>query len=311
MKKKILITLAVLLAVLIVALFTIGIIFYVVPPKLKTDATIGVKWMKTYSDELTDKYLNFASQNGVNEIYYKTATFDETTAEFIAKAKTKNIKVYAYWDDTNWASNISQFNTRYGSYKTYQNSHTDAQFEGIHLNINPTTISNWTYNKREALIKFLKECVFNICDTCHEDNVKVDFEIFSDLDHRDANSNTITSDSDVVTFDGVSKLVCEWIIDRADRVFVQCGFNKSKDIADCAKEEFEYAKAQGKTIFYALETDDISDIAKEGDENEGVSFFKKSKRYLNNEIKNVGKGLKQDYGVQISDIESWYKMKNN
>lgn len=316
MKKKLVITLSVILSVLVVAILVVGILFYVIPPTLKVNATVGVKWLENYSEKDTDKYMEFLKQNGVDEIYYKITDFNENmtstnvttndnTMQFIKKANANGLKVYAYWDKAEWLTNQSSFETVYNTFKNYRNTHPDAAFEGIHIAVLPTAID------RTSLKNYLEKLVIFISDKCKADDIKVDFEMPSNIDLKGQSNNVVDQDNLSITIDGTTKVASEWVTDCSDRVFVVSNSNNYKTIKEASAVEFEYAKTQNKTIFYNFETADLTDELKEGDENDGKTYLNFNKRKFYNEIKKAGKDISQDYGCCIGDIQSWYNMKNN
>ena len=322
MKKKLVIALSVTLSVVVVALLVFGIVFFVVPPTLSTDAVVGVKWLETYSDEDTDKYLDFLQKNGTTEIYYKVTDFNnnivienktrnDITREFITKANARGMKVYAYWDKTEWLTNQSAFQTVYESYKSYRNTFPEQKFEGLHISVLPTSMSRWLTRRRESLQSYLKDFIFFISDMCQQDKIKVDFEMVADIDVRGMAANVVDDQNCVFQFNSLSKTASEWIIDSADRVFVVNNSNDYKTIRDVSSSEFAYAKEQEKCIFYSFEIADLSNPAAEGDENDGTTYFTQNKRKLYNDIKKAGKDLGQEYGCCLSDVKSWFELKNN
>ena len=78
----------------------------------------GVWW---WDDELeNEKYLNFAKQNGISEIYYCDSSFDENTKEFLSLAKTKKIDVYLLAGEKEWLLDKTNLDLLISRYKIFQ-----------------------------------------------------------------------------------------------------------------------------------------------------------------------------------------------
>ena len=54
--------------------------------------SLGVWWWN--KDLEIDKYLSFAKENNITEIYLCDSSFNEQTKDFISSAQNKNIKVF-------------------------------------------------------------------------------------------------------------------------------------------------------------------------------------------------------------------------
>ena len=108
MKKKIIIISTSIILAIAIAFSTLFIIKAVKVNRLKLDLpnTLGVWWWTT---ESTDQYLQFAKDNGVDEIYYCDYNLNENSATFVSKAKALGFKVYALWGEKDWGEDRSGF----------------------------------------------------------------------------------------------------------------------------------------------------------------------------------------------------------
>ena len=253
----------------------------------KTDLTVGTWWWHRDVDE--SKYLEFAARNSVNEIYYYQTAFDEKAREFVKKANDKGIKVYVLWGDKNWVVDSSPLETLIERYREYQVLNQDAQFEGIHLDIEPHQFSDFNENstKREEYLTMFVHLVYNIVN--QNSDIKFDFDIPAWFD-------------DEITLYGVSKALYKHVIDIANRVFVMSYRDSAEKIIAFAEDELNYAKEQNKKIFLCVEMN-----SEEGD---NVSFKEESKIVLYEQLKMLEKIVNQDFGVSIHYIETWYSLKD-
>lgn len=244
----------------------------------------GTWWWNNKLDY--DQYLNFASENNINEIYFYSNKFDETTHNFISKANAKNIEVYWLAGKYEWLSNNSDLIEKIDNYTKYQNDHQNAQFSGIHLDIEPHQNPNFNEN-RYQLIYNLIDLASTLKNTYPE--IKFDYDLPFWL-------------HDEITYNNKTKPAYEFMIDIANRIFVMSYRDTAEAILKIAKEEIAYAKEQNKQLVLCVET-----YSTEGD---NVSFFEEGKQIMQKEISKLKESIPQNFGIAIHHIKSWYDLKD-
>ncbi len=248
------------------------------------NSLLGVWWWHQNID--TDKYINFAYENNVNEIYYYDGSLDDKTADFVSKANKKNISVYLLDGDKNWLNDNQPLYDIIDGYVEYQESYSSNQLSGIHLDIEPHQFDDFSDKREEYILKLISLC--NDLKTRYP-SVHFDYDIPFWLD-------------DVVQFNGVSKESYKHIIDIADRVFVMSYRDTAESIYLCGEDEVEYAKQVGKTLFLCVETNST-----EGDK---VSFLEEGKNVMKSELSKLRNMLPENFGISIHYIETWYDLKD-
>lgn len=259
---------------------------------LRVSSDVGVWWWHKAD---ADKYLRFAKQNGIDEIYYCDYDMNEQTSEFVLKAKEKGIKVYALWGEYQWIFNQTGFDELMTKYKNYQQTHQNAMFEGVHLDVEPHQVKDdeqtsdvnesFSENRHEYLTKYV-EFVYYATNTYQ--SVMFDFDIPFWID-------------DAITFKGETKECFKHVIDMAGRVFVMSYRDTAEKIVDVANEELEYAKTKNKKIALSVEM-----TSSEGDQ---VSFEEESKKQLCKELEEVECLIDQEILFSVHHIETWFGLK--
>ncbi len=257
--------------------------------KLSTSAPLGVWW---WTNDNADLYLDFASANGVDEIYYCDYALDEDTYEFVKKAKAAGIKVFALFGEKEWLNSSAGLEALVEKYRLFLAAHPDARFDGIHLDIEPHQFDDFHQNTNEYLTK-LVVLVEKI--VAENSDIKFDFDIPAWLDKNEESYN--------VVLNGVKKPAWQHMIDIASRVFVMSYRDTAVAAIDFAENELLYAAQTGKQIAVCFEN--------QSSEGDNVSFAEEGKQALYREIKNLESLLSQDYMVAIHHIKSWYELKQN
>ena len=130
----------IILSIICVVFFVTATLIAIFIPKpkgliLNLDQPLGVWW---WDKTLGDKYLNFAQNNNVDEIYYCDSSFSQSTQNFIKKAKAKNIKVYLLAGEKEWLEDNSNLISLVDNYIEYNNENNDCKFSlGQHESIPP------------------------------------------------------------------------------------------------------------------------------------------------------------------------------
>ena len=250
---------------------------------VKNEAVMGVWWWNNKLD--SNLYLNFANENGINEIYYCSSEFGEETGSFISSANKLGIKVYLLQGEYEWLDDSSSLFEKIEKYRKYQTDYPDSKFSGIHLDIEPHQNPEFK-NKREDLILKLIELA-NLLKTTYSD-ITFDYDIPFWLD-------------DNIMYNNSSCPAYQHMIDIADRVFVMSYRDSSDSIISVASDELNYAKAINKTLILSVECS--------SDEGDKVSFAEEGRAVLKNELTKIKQMFNSDVGISIHHIKSWYDMK--
>lgn len=243
---------------------------------LKLNNTLGVWW---WDNRLDSSYLDFACQNGVNEIYYYTSTFDNKNKNFIELANKQNIDVFWLTGDYTWINNFDSFLLELDKFIKFQNS-SDFKFSGVHLDVEPHQDPNFEENRKEILQSYVS-FIYNVSNLYNDISFDIDIPFWLD---------------DIITFNGETKETYKFLIDYADRTFIMSYRDNAQNIFNVSKEELEYAKLVNKKIFLCVETGDEEDI---------VTFKEEGKIFMYNELYKLNELYDYNFGISIHHIKSW------
>ena len=252
-----------------------------IAPRLDIQNTLGVWW---WDNRLDSSYLEFAVNNGVDEIYYYTSTFSENNRSFIQSANSYDVSVYWLTGEYTWIENPQDFHSELEKYISFQEN-SENTFSGVHLDVEPHQHPNFE-ERREELIGSYISFIYNV--TTSFPNISFDLDIPFWLD-------------DIITFNGQTKEAYKFLIDYADRTFIMSYRDSAEKIFDVAREELEYSSSVNKPIFLGVET---------GDEEDVVTFNQESKSYMYSELNKLSSLSNLNFGVSIHHIKTWSELKN-
>ena len=253
------------------------------PPTNDAPKQIFASWW--WDDTLdASTYLDFANANGINQIYYCSSKFDQTTMQFINLANQKNIKVFWLDGDYHWLNNPQLMTAKIQKYIAYQKAFPDAQFAGIHFDIEPHQDPNFETYRLELIAKLVNIVHQNSIDY---PDIFFGYDIPFWLD-------------DEFGFMGIKKCAYMHIIDYADNVTLMSYRDTAQAIFDTAKDEIEYALENNKTLNLGVETK-----SSEGDK---VSFMEEGKVYMNEQLTLLKQMLPQNFGIVVHQIKTWYEL---
>lgn len=295
MKKILNKKLVVWLSIISIIIVFFGIsIYFVINKKDKDDGlnedgisseekdVFGVWW---WNDELdSEKYLDFADENKISEVYYCDSSLNESTLEFANLAKERNIKVYLLAGEKEWLNDKTNLDTLIERYIDFQNQNNNP-LAGIHLDIEPHQFGDFD-EKREGYVLKLIELADYLNKTYSD--ILFDYDIPFWLD-------------DEIYYNSETKPAFKHIIDIANRVFVMSYRDTAEKIYDVGKDEIQYAESISKPLFLCVET-----YSSEGD---SVSFFEEGKDYMNQELEKLREKLKKGHGISVHHIKTWYDLK--
>lgn len=244
---------------------------------------MGAWW---WNDKLdSDLYLNFAVENGINEIYYCSSEFGEETSKFIASANKLGIDVFWLQGEYEWLDDATPILNKIEKYQKYQNDYPSSKFSGIHLDIEPHQNPDFKNNRESLILKLIE-----LADLLNETYVDISFDYDIPFWFDDE-----------ITYNNVTHQAYKHIIDIADRVFVMSYRDTADSIINVASDELKYAQSIGKQIILSVECS--------SDEGDNVSFAEEGRTVLKDELSKIKQGLNDKVGVSIHHIKSFYDMK--
>ena len=277
---------------IIISIISVFVLIAVISPiilsKLHNDTpeklanTIGV-WL--WDENADDKYLTFAKENQVDEIYFCDSSFSDNTIQFIEKANNLGMKVYFLCGEYQWIEDSTNLKNLINQYIEFNAQNPNKSFAGIHLDIEPHQHPNFQNNKTLYLQKYI-ELVYDITTTFS--TINFDFDI-------PAWFNTI------ISFDNRVQEAYMYVFDYADRVFVMSYRDTAETIISFASDEIDYARLTHKKLFLCVET---------GNEEDKVTFKDETKEYMYAELNKLKELLNQEYGISIHHLKTWYDMKD-
>ncbi len=250
-----------------------------------TSATeCGVWWWNSNLD--AEKYLSFAQDNSVSEVYYCDAGFDADTKNFIENANDRGIEVYWLAGEYEWLRDSGGLYRQIGQYVDFCTDDPSCGFAGIHLDIEPHQDPKFSEER-----EFLLESLISLADRLASDfpDIKFDYDIPFWID-------------DEITFDGVALPAYAHIVNRADRTFIMSYRDTAEAIYDVAKDEIAHAESVGKSLVLGVET-----YSEEGDK---VSFAEEGKHVMYAEIEKLKAFIPENFGIAVHQIKTWYDLKD-
>ena len=252
------------------------------PENLNLDGNVGVWW---WDNRIDETYLDFAKENGVNEIYYYTSSFGEKTSDFIEKANIRQMKVFWLSGEYQWIEDSSPLHEKISEYMVFQQE-SPFKFDGIHLDIEPHQHPDFKKQRTKLITDFIS-LTAELKNSYPSLFIEYDIPFWL---------------QDEIQFDGKTKPAYQFVIDNASRVTVMSYRDDYQKICDIAKEEKEYALTKGKAINYGVETgvndDDI------------VTFREEGLKYMYQQLRLLKSSVPKDCGIAIHHIKSWREMKD-
>ncbi len=246
--------------------------------------SFGVWWWDKDLD--ADTYLNFAIENGVNEIYYCNWSFDEQAKTFLQKCKSQNISVYLLDGNYKWLTDTdkkARLIAKLDAYQSFQNEN-DVKFDGVHLDIEPHQSPSFESEREELITRLIS--LANELNSAYP-NIHFEYDLPFWLD-------------DEIEYLEETKPAYQHIIDVADRVTVMSYRDTAQQIYSVGEDELTYALAQNKRINLSVELGDVGEDI--------VSFFEEGKQHFENELATLKSMLDKRVGIVVHHIESWYNL---
>jgi len=235
--------------------------------------------------------LDYAAKNGVTEIYLNDAEFNAYTADFIARAHEKGIKVYRLDREDEAILDDTAFRDRYlNKYLPYQASRPPNQrFAGVHLDMEPWGLPDYSANSgvyRQNMIDFM----VGLRDSFPSEHFDYDLDV---------------GRTQTVTYRGQPNVpLYQAMIQEADRVIIMSYRDTAEKIYNltAVPAYIAYAKSLDKPIFLSVNATNPS-----GSEDNAFDDRGKSAMYYElNKLKAMANYNK--LGLAIHQMSRWYDL---
>ena len=243
----------------------------------------GVWW---WDNRLDDTYLDFAAENGVNEIYYYASSFNQKTTDFISSAVERGIRVYWLTGEYQWIEDMSGLTALLDEYFAFQRQ-SEYAFSGIHFDIEPHQHPQFEERRQELLTSFVR-LTAELHATYPDEFIEYDIPFWLD---------------DEIALYGAIKPAYAHIIDNSSRVTLMSYRDNCEQIYSCAEDEIRYAESVGKKLNLGVET---------GASGEGssVTFYEEGAQYMKKQLEELKERIPSDFGIAVHHIRTWRELKN-
>ncbi|WP_433620262.1 hypothetical protein [Paenibacillus cellulositrophicus] len=257
-------------------------------------------WQTELIEDGGKNLLDFAQNQGINLIYLQINR-DMPASEyeaFIKNAHADNIAVHALGGDPGWAQ--TKHRDRLVGLVDWVNDYnnaeaSDAQFDGIHLDIEPYVLPEWGTDPEGVIGTWINN-IQAFLDAAHASGSKLDLGI--DL--------PFWFDGYTVPDQGDEKLT-EWFMKSFDHVTVLAYRNtvdSEHGIVELARDEMESAQRLGTKVLVAVNT-------KQMPGEEYTSFYGSGKSEMDQSLESLS-GALESYtsygGIAIHDFRNWENM---
>lgn len=247
-----------------------------------------------------DEQLQFLADHQANIVYLQVnpSIKNHVYYAFIQKANRLNIEVHALDGASSWAKTTGQSQAKkfFDWVERYQkNAPANAKFTGIHLDVEPYTLKEWTSNYKQTVLNFQKLMVES---KKRADKMKLPLAAdipfwFDEQFYHNQFGNGVLS---------------EWMIDNTDAVAIMAYRNQaigSNGIIELSRSEMEYAESVGKLVSIAVETNATSEGAY-------LTFYEESAQLMEQQLALVEQsfqGKTSFNGFSIHSINGWMELK--
>ena len=259
-------------AVTMICVFTVG--------NGRSTRPFGVWW---WDNRLDRSYLDFAAENGVNEIYLYASDFTSRIAEFIRDASAKDMKVFWLTGEYQWVEDDAPLIELMNKFVEYQKGN-QSVFHGVHFDIEPHQHPQFEKRRKELITAFVS-LTGKLKERYPDVYIEYDLPVWL---------------HDEIEFDGKTKPAYGHVIDNAARVTMMSYRDKAEDIYDVVKDEVAYALNASKTLNLGVETGQNDD--------EFITFYGKGKTYMYEQLAIVRKMIPENFGTVIHHIKTWREL---
>lgn len=252
--------------------------------------------------ELGDKYLEFLTDNGVNEIYLYgegigyNVTADQVRA-FVKKANKVGIRCAFLAGEPCWLDdNDTSFAMVMNIYEQYQaSSDEDEKFYGIHLDLEPAQRADYAENPQRVMQKFAEFLVNTARYYADRNDTVLEWDI-----HRFLNEFTVN-----VNGEQMNLLECFTIY--CDTLILMSYSDEVKGMFKFTSEEFKYAKKHKTCLFLASETGTMC--------SDEETYAQEGQRAMVRALTKVNRKMKKEfeygeYGIAVHHVAAWYNLQS-
>ena len=237
--------------------------------------------------------LAFLESKQVNKVYVQIDR-DISKAvyrSFIGKAKAKGIEIYALDGAAAWVApkGYTNQNQLMNWLTNYQNNTaTNAQFSGVHLDVEPYLYSGWNTN-RATTIKSYQSLIQRANASTAKLALPLEVDMpfwFDEIKYK----NTFGTG-----------LLAEWVIANTNSVTIMAYRDSAPMIIDIVKNEMTMAQNYGKSIVVGVETGVT-------DEGSIITFAEEGETFMNQQLAEVAThyaGNPAYKGNAIHHVGSW------
>jgi len=246
-----------------------------------------------------DQIIQFAKEKGLNMLYTRLdlrQPFSEYQ-EFVEKAHAEGIEVHAMGGHPKWAlEHLQPRIMKLVNYvKKYNGEATSAQkFDGIHIDVEPYTVSGWDRHNDEKLKEWMDNIKLFVKESKEDTNLEVSMDLAMWWDDRKTPGNPD------LPFN-------KWVMKQMDHTSVMAFRDYAEGpggILYMTKEEMEHANNLGKPVLLSLEMRP-SLIDK-------ITFAEEGKAKMREQIDVMENNLQDDpsyEGYMIHSYEYWKEAK--
>lgn len=279
-KKGVFIAVTTITSVIIFAAVITMICVFTLGKSKKSNRPFGVWW---WDNRLDRSYMDFAADNGINEIYLYASSFAQKITDFITDASAKDMKVYWLAGKYQWIEDDTSLIELMNGFVEYQNT-SQSKFQGVHFDIEPHQHPEFEKRRQELITAFVS--LTSKLRKSYPD-VFIEYDLPFWLE-------------DEIEFDQKTKPAYAHVMDNAARVTMMSYRDKAEDIYDIVKDEIEYAINISKPLNLGVETGENKD--------EFITFYGKGKSYMYKQLDIVRDMIPENFGTVIHHIKTWREL---
>lgn len=258
-------------------------------------------WHASNLIESPDEILEFAKEKNLNFLYTRLDRRKDFSAykSFVERAHEAGIEVHAMGGHPNWALAKGEERLRmFIDYvTTYNNTVAEEQkFDGIHLDIEPYVLPEWSENKNGVLRTWKENIELFVDEVKKNSKLETSVDLAMWLDDHEVPGEENSSFS-------------RWMINQLDHTTIMAFRDYAKGaggILDVSKEEMEFATNLDKRIVISVEM-------KQNEAVEHISFHEEGEEKMEEALEQTEEQLqkKSSYkGYVIHAYDYWLNAKD-
>ncbi|MFB1081741.1 amidase [Jeotgalibacillus sp. JSM ZJ347] len=264
-----------------------------IPAKASTIERATWLWNPWSLINETPDTLNFLTEKQVTKVYVQIDhdVSVDVYRSFIQGATARGIDVYALDGAPDWAApkGYLQLRQLLGWVEQYQvASPADADFKGIHLDVEPYLYSGWN-SKRATVIKAYQSLMKEAGDKAGQLNIGIEADVpfwFDEIKYKNTYGTGLLSD---------------WVQKETDSVTIMAYRDSAAALIPLTLHELEHGQKLGKPVTIGVETG----MTAEGDY---LTFYQEGEAVMKQELDRVYDQVKNYAsfkGFAIHHTESW------